>query len=260
MPDRNERHEALILRAKDSPKGDRIVTMLTPEAGLIDAFVFGGQKSGLRSSASPYVHGDAFIYSDPVRHYRKLSDFFILDSYPGLRERYEKLMFAGLMAEFLMKTSCCGGEYATMLSLSLDTLAAMNNADENGTRLLSLAWLWKSLEVMGLQPELDRCVGCEGALAGSGIRYEEARGGFVCRNCHGAHRNEEYNEATAGSPELAQQDLHLLASFSGQDMASCASLKPGASDTEGDTLAALEQLLHCLVRNAAEGSLSSLDM
>lgn len=260
MPDRNERHEALILRAKDSPKGDRIVTMLTPEAGLIDAFVFGGHKSGLRSSASPYVHGDAFIYSDPVRHSRKLSDFFILDSYPGLRERYEKLRFAGLMAEFLMKTSCCGGEYATMLSLSLDTLAAMNNADENCTRLLSLAWLWKSLEVMGLQPEPGCCVDCQGMLAGSGIRYDEARDGFVCRNCHGSHRDQEGHVSSEDSLELSQKDLELLALFSERDMASFASLKPGIYDMEGDSLATLERLLHCLVRNAAEGSLSCLDM
>lgn len=259
MPDRNERLETLILRAKDSPKGDRIVTMLTPEAGLIDAFIFGGRKSGLRSSASPYVHGEAFIYADPVRHTRKLCDFFILDSYPGLRESYEKLRFAGLMAEFLMKTSSCGGEYSTMLSLSLDTLHAMNDADDAATRLLSLAWLWKSLDVMGLQPGLDACAACQGPLAGEEIRYDQARDGFVCRNCHQTRFEGEQKAATSLS-ELSQRDLSLLESFSDTDISGCAGRRPGTADQDGRSLAALEGLVHMLVRNAAEGSLSSLDL
>jgi DNA repair protein RecO len=259
MPERNERHEALILRAKDSPKGDRIVTMLTPEAGLIDAFIFGGHKSGLRSSASPYVHGDAFIYSDPVCHSRTLSDFFILDSYPGLRESYDKLKFASLMAEFLMKTSSCGGEYATMLSLSLDTLHAMNDSGDASTRLLSLAWLWKSLDVMGLQPGLDVCASCQGPLEGEKIRYDQARDGFVCRNCHQTRFEGEEN-AAACLPELAQKDLSLLASCTGTDIPGCAGLCNGSSDPDGRSLAVLEEVVHMLVRNAAEGSLMSLDM
>ena len=44
---------ALILRAKDGPSGDRIVTLLSAEEGLVDAFAFGGAKSKLRSLASP---------------------------------------------------------------------------------------------------------------------------------------------------------------------------------------------------------------
>ena len=47
MPDRNQSFPALILRAKDSPSGDRIVSLLSADEGIVDAFVFGGARSSL---------------------------------------------------------------------------------------------------------------------------------------------------------------------------------------------------------------------
>ena len=105
MPERNTSFDALFLRSKDSPSGDRIATMLCSEEGIIDAFVFGGSRSSLRSSASPFVFAKVFVYSDPVKHYRKLSDMAIIESFTGLRDSYAKLWSASLIAELIVKSA-----------------------------------------------------------------------------------------------------------------------------------------------------------
>jgi DNA repair protein RecO (recombination protein O) len=108
---RNLVYEALALRARESPGGSRILTLMTAEAGLVDVFVFGGPKSRLRSLASPYASGRAFVYLDPVKDFQKLSDFDVRESYPALRDELGRLWAAGLVAELLIKTSGGGGDY-----------------------------------------------------------------------------------------------------------------------------------------------------
>ncbi|MFZ4618160.1 MAG: hypothetical protein ACOYM2_18435, partial [Rectinemataceae bacterium] len=66
MSNRNQVHEVLALRMKEVPSGARVLTMMSAESGIIEAFIFGGPKSKLRSLASPWGAGRAFLYHDPV--------------------------------------------------------------------------------------------------------------------------------------------------------------------------------------------------
>ena len=250
MPDRNTSFDALFLRLKDSPSGDRIATMLCSEDGIIDAFVFGGSRSSLRSSASPFVFAKVFVYSDPVKHYRKLSDMAIIESFTGLRDSYAKLWSASLIAELIVKTSGCGGEYAEVLDLSLQALRIFDRGKDGAVEMTLLAYLWKSFAIMGLQPDLERCAHCGKALApaGSGLPllrggalYSPARDGFICASC-----GEE-------GLSLGDEGILCLRDFSARDLAECAEIK--VSD---DELSSLKALIYYMAQKASEGSLLTL--
>ncbi|PKL06150.1 MAG: DNA repair protein RecO [Spirochaetae bacterium HGW-Spirochaetae-9] len=254
MPDRNTSFDALFLRSKDSPSGDRIATMLSSEEGIIDAFVFGGSRSSLRSSASPFVFAKVFIYSDPVKHYRKLSDMAIIESFTGLRDSYAKLWSASLIAELIVKTSGCGGEYAEVLDLSLQALRLFDRGNDEEVEMTLLAYLWKSLAVMGLQPDLERCAHCGKALApaGSGLPslrggalYLPARDGFVCASC-----GEDGLSLGAG---LEAGGILRLRDFSAMNLEACAKIQ--VQDAE---LSSLKALIYYMAQKAAEGSLLTL--
>jgi len=250
MADRNQSYDALFLRAKDSPAGDRIVSVLTADAGIFDAFVFGGARSSLRSSASPFVHARIFVYEDPVRHYRKLSDLSIIESFSGLRGSYATLWSASLIAELILKTSGCGGEYGEVMDLSLQALRLLDSEPEEKADMILLAYLWKILAVMGLQPDLDRCASCGKKLVlndgeawpRTGMRYSTTQDGFVCEVC-----GEE------ALPSIAEGVLGCMRSFSGSSLADCAAL-----DTDDASLSSLKGVIYYLSQKAAEGSLLSL--
>ncbi len=263
MPNRLEQYGALILRAKDSPSGHRILSLLTAEEGIIDVFLFGGAKSSLRSAAAPFVAAQAFIYSDPVKHYRKLNDLTILESFQGLRESYSKLWSASVMAEIAIKTQGCGGEYKDLLGLCLSLLRALDAAAEEEVEPHLLAFLWKSLGIMGLQPELDHCAACGRPLqtaqgragASPDLYYSPRLDGFACPGCE------------AEGLGLSLKDLGLLERLGSTEIGDFAGIhgkgrSAGSVGSAGNVgeLGTLRSLLYYLSQKAAEGILLSLEI
>jgi DNA repair protein RecO (recombination protein O) len=181
---RNLVYDSLIIRAKESPGGSRILTLMTAEAGLTDVFVFGGPKSRLRSLASPYASGRAFVYLDPVKDYRKLSDFEVADSFPALRDELGKLWGAGLVAELLIKTSGGGGDFPLVLELAVDCLQSLDAAAEGRYDLPLLVFCWRLVNLLGLGPDPASCAACGAEIRpGAGAAYSFQRDGFLCPAC-----------------------------------------------------------------------------
>ena len=217
MAERNTSFEAIVLRTKDSPSGDRIATFLAADSGIVDAFVFGGAKSSLRSSASPFAHARAFIYTDPVKQYRKLSDLSVLESFPSLRDSYARLMAASAISELLIRTSACGGEYGIVFDLALRSLRLLDRADESQVEVILLGFLWKILGIMGLEPDLASCGACGRPLTGRTppavgslpldaegdiLRYSGVQGAFLCPDCWTSSGAGETWELDAGATLL----------------------------------------------------------
>jgi DNA repair protein RecO (recombination protein O) len=188
MSSRNLVYEALALRARESPGGSRILTLMTAEAGLVDVFVFGGPKSKLRSLASPYASGRAFVYLDPVKDFQKLSDFDVRDSYPALREDLDRLWAAGFVAEILVKTSGGGGDYPLVLELALDCLGALEDSKAGAGEAPLLLFLWRLVNLLGLGPDPSTCAQCGSELRPSRGpervgAYSFALECFLCPRC-----------------------------------------------------------------------------
>ncbi|MDR2104051.1 MAG: recombination protein O N-terminal domain-containing protein, partial [Treponema sp.] len=68
-------YSALVLRVRSSGESNREAFFLTAEEGLIRATVFGGPKSKLRSHVAPFHRGTLWVYHDPIRDSRKVTDF-----------------------------------------------------------------------------------------------------------------------------------------------------------------------------------------
>ncbi len=249
MSDRHERFDALFLKAKESPAGDRITTMLSPGHGIIDAFVFGGAKSSMRASAGPYVRAEVLIYSDPIKHYRKLEDLSIRDTYSGLRETYARLWSAGVAAELLIKTSGCGGESASMFEMTTAFFDSIREAGDGDAEARLLAYLWKTLDVMGMRPEIDRCSGCgndfpiDAASGKSRMHFSQGSEGFFCPACGGE------------KPRLDETLREALSGFAIKELA-----QVSMTGLDPENVEILKKMVFSFAQTAAEGSLLSLTM
>ncbi|HEY9055075.1 MAG TPA: DNA repair protein RecO [Rectinemataceae bacterium] len=242
MAERNQSFDALVLRTRDSPSGDRIVSLLCAEYGLVDAFVFGGPKSHLRSASSPFIFGRAFIYADPVRNYRKLVDMSPIQGFPGLRDSYERLMAATTISEMILKTSGCGGDFPEILGLALGCLMTLEGADSEGCETVLCAFLWRTLDLMGLKPDAASCANCGRSLdpeASGGLSYSRKALGFVCPACPEWEPSIDAAEARM---------LGILESAREGEMPR-GGVKPGGG---------LSILIRSLAQDAAEGPVSSL--
>ena len=181
---RTQSYLALILRSRPSGESNREVWLLTAEAGLLRATVFGGPKSKLRAHAAPFHSGQVWIYHDPVKEFWKISDFDVCSWRPGLRELYERTMTAGALAETVLVSHGGGSHWGQALTLAESVLDALEKAGaEFCGRLLVYFW-WRWADILGLQPNLNRCVSCGNTQAADTIlRYTIYEGGMICDSC-----------------------------------------------------------------------------
>jgi len=186
MASRSASFEAVILRAKEVPSGARVVTLLSADQGIVDAFVFGGGKSKLRSLASPWHRGTAWIYRDTGKDLIKLTDFDAITEYSGIRSDLGAIGVASFASEFIVATSALGGDWADALELTTALLSAIDSAAARRDmidRAVSLFCI-RSLELMGLLPDPDECSACAGAMGRDALHsYSRRSGGFVCASC-----------------------------------------------------------------------------
>lgn len=146
-------YSALSLRSRPSGESNSEVYLLTAEEGIIKATVFGGPKSKLRSHVSPYNSGLVWVYRDPSKDYRKLSDFDVRSWRPGIRELYERTMAAGGIAETILASHGGGGDWGQALSLAEKALDTLETANEEKCERILVRFLWRWIEFLGIQPE-----------------------------------------------------------------------------------------------------------
>jgi len=183
---RNLIHSALILRSRSSGESNRDVWLLAAEAGLLRVTVFGGPKSKLRAYASPFHSGQAWIYHDPSKDSRKLSDFDVRSWRPGLRELYERAMAADAVAETILASHGGGGNWGGALSLAEAALDALAFADSETCARILLCFLWQWAGFLGIRPEFEHCSFCGEPLPADAMTYFAPReGGIICAACSG---------------------------------------------------------------------------
>jgi len=178
-------YKALSLRSRQnaSQESNSEVYLLTAEEGIIKATLFGGAKSKLRSHAAPYNSGQVWIYHDPAKDYRKLSDFDVQSWRPGLRELYERTMAAGGVAETILSSHGGGGDWSEALSLAAATLDALENANEELCERLLVHFLWRWAGFLGLQPQAGCCSNCGNEAPDSHLFFNSRENSLLCGNC-----------------------------------------------------------------------------
>jgi len=181
---RNLSCPALVLRARASGESNREVWLLGAETGLVRATVFGGPKSRLRACASPFHSGRAWIYHDPVKDTRKLSDFDALAWRPGLREMYDRVMAADAVAQTVLESRGGGGDWPCALALSESALDALAGADCDACRRVLVWFLWQWAGFLGVRPDISRCSACSSpAPAGASLWFSPREGSMACAAC-----------------------------------------------------------------------------
>lgn len=194
MAERNERYRGMFLHAKDTARGDRIVTFLCNE-GLLSLFVFGGPKSSLRSAAMPFVSAEIEAYRDKRSEFIKLTGVNILETYEGIQKSFSHMQTASGAAEFVLHTSAFGGEYGQALTMMTALLRELSKIDERHAVLALHVFLWKALMPLGLAPDISTCERCGRSFTGKGAlpgRLLMGDRSFLCAVCAEERRQQGF--------------------------------------------------------------------
>lgn len=159
MANRSWSSEALVLSLKTFGEGHRNALLLLPDTEhsckLVDAAVFGGPKSKLRSMVIPYHTGEVWIYSNPIKNSNKISDFKVSDYRIGLSDNLTRIWCAAFAAELAVKLK---GNIDWQIINSFLTGIAVSSESECRTALLR--FLWRVISLSGLAPDMEHCCRC----------------------------------------------------------------------------------------------------
>lgn len=188
---------AVVLSLKPLGENNSQVTLLTPEQGIIYATLYGGPKSKLRSLVSQWNSGNVWLYEVPEKNQIKITDFEVRNYHGSFSENLFKMYAASLAAELAIKTRCGGSNKEAFILIS-GFFDGMELCNEEQSRVGLIRFLWRYLELLGVQPEAHICNSCgksflETRFAPDSISYYNSiSNSFICSEC----QTEEFDKTT----------------------------------------------------------------
>ena len=178
-----ERHEAVVVGHRDYRESDRIVLLLTPGRGRVDALARGARKSRRRFAGALDVGNHLAIM---VKRGRGTLDFLesadLIDARLHLRSDLDRITLATFACELCSRPARADHPEPKLFGLlqtALVVLDAMDGAPAPGFRAgLST----KAATFTGLRPHLVDCAVC-GEPATDAMGWRPLAGGAVHREC-----------------------------------------------------------------------------
>jgi DNA repair protein RecO (recombination protein O) len=179
---------AIVLSLRPLGENNSSVTLLTSDNGIVYAVLYGGPKSRLRSLVSQWNSGKVWLYENPEKNQIKISDFEVVNYHPSFSQNLFKSYAASLAAEIAIKTRCAGSasQCHRLVSGFFD---GMELCDEEQSRLGLLRFLWRYLELLGIQPNSHACCNCgktflDTRFAPNAVSYYNGmENSFICPDC-----------------------------------------------------------------------------
>ena len=170
---------AIVIKETDYRDNDKMLTLFSPKYGRIDALSRGCKKpSGkLMASSQMFVCGSYQFNEKSGKQY--LAGCEIAHPFFGLRNSYEKLYTAYLMAEVTERFILAQQEDTRLYTILINALFSLEN-DLNTPEYLLPFFLILLSDAAGLRPYTQDCLECHDQDA---CYFNFESGGLMCASC-----------------------------------------------------------------------------
>jgi len=248
---------AIVLSLRPSGENNNSVTLLTPEKGIVNAVLYGGPKSRLRSLVTQWNSGKVWLYENPGKNQIKVNDFEVSNFHESFSQSLYKLYAASLAAELAIKTRC-GGSPEQCFRLISGFLDGMEMCGQEQCRLGLIRFLWRFLDLLGVQPLTHVCCNCgspflDSRFAPQAISYYNINeNSFFCPSCAGL------NAVSGGETENAIPVKNLAVQY----LSALTVLSPSEArklSIDEETYSQIRQLVFFLIENSLDQKLNSIE-
>ena len=175
--------QGIVLRHADYREHDRMLTLLSPAMGRVEALCRGCKRpqSPLLAASEWFAWGEYVLYTG--KGHATVQSCHVTESFFPLRNDYERLKYATYLLS-VTEAAVQPGERAvelfTLLARSLTRLAYT----ERDPAAVTAAFLLHFSAVSGYRPRLSHCVRCGRRLQDAEIRWMDIEnGGLLCDAC-----------------------------------------------------------------------------
>lgn len=125
--DRDQKGLAIAVRSVDSGENSRIITLLGPSIGIIEAVFYGARKSTRGIKVPVYAEGSYSLYRNGENGRWSIKDVDVISYHEPVSQDLGKSMAAMLFSELAMAS---GSADAMLYSLFVSALDALEDHDE----------------------------------------------------------------------------------------------------------------------------------
>ena len=171
----------LVLKETRYKESDKIITILTPDLGVISA----SAQSSLRLKSKLFSACGLFCYSEftlfPGKNMYTVRDAAVKNVFHGISSSIEGMGLAMYISEIAAALSPTGEEASKMLRLLLNCLY-MISEQKADLRLIKSVFELRAMSECGFLPQLVCCREC-GAYDGDAFCFDALDGYLLCADC-----------------------------------------------------------------------------
>ena len=174
---------AIVLRFVNYRDNDRMVTLLSPSRGRIDAMIRGCRKPSSHNlnAAELFALGDYMLHESDGR--AAVTSVKLIETFYPLRNDYTRLTCGVYLLNLAEAAAEPEQEQRELFMLLVHTLSRLTFSDQAWKPLLA-GFLLHFSACQGFRPRLNHCVHCGRPLPEEGpFWFDAAEGGVCCREC-----------------------------------------------------------------------------
>lgn len=183
--------DAIVLRRLDYGEADRILTLLTREHGKLSAIAKGSRRAKARAANGLDLFGRSRMMLAKGHNLDVVAQAERRGDVRNISGDLHRTAYACLVAEVADKVLEERHPVDDVFDLVVTTIDRLN-VPNRSPRAESAWFLMRILDLLGYQPQLVDCAGCNESLPEAAAWFSPLLGGLLCRRC-GAHDQ-------AGSP------------------------------------------------------------
>ncbi len=235
------RSEAVVIRHRRFGDSDRIVTLLTPARGKIDAIAKGAlrPRSRLAGHLEPLTHAEVLLAHG--RNLDIITQAQTIEGFGAIRDDLDRLSLALYLLELADRLTVEHAEADAVYRLLLIALLRLARGD--GQQIVARSFELGLLDATGFGPQWRDCAACGEAVSPDAPAWSPLAGGVICAACRASHPE-------AGPIDLSVLKVLRFIQQEPYEEAARVRLTP-------ELASGLEWVMHELMRSMAERDLGS---
>ena len=180
---RQTEHTAIVLRWANYRDNDRMLTLLSPTRGRVEALARGCRKpkSALLNASELFALGDYQLYERG--NHLTVTSVSLIESFFPLRNDFDRLACGTYLLNLAEIAAQPEQEQQELFMLLLHTLSRLTFSDQEWKPLLA-GFLLHYANCQGFKPRLNHCVFCGRPLTPrEAVLFSRPEGGVCCAAC-----------------------------------------------------------------------------
>lgn len=175
---RDSKTLGIVIKTEKVRDKDKLVSILTPDEGILNVLVYGAQKSIKSINLSLYSEGIFSLYRKRESGLFSLKDADILTAHEFILDDLDRIVASSLFSELLIKSHSCDSGVYKLFAEALDSLEIYSS------KKVSVAFILKFLELSGLIGDFESCPSCGRIYSESDVLgFSSVLSVAVCHNC-----------------------------------------------------------------------------